>query len=846
MAPLAMTSVSSAPRLIITGISKRFGPTIALDGVNLAVQAGSCLALIGENGAGKSTLMKVISGAHAPDAGTIQLDGVAFAPTDPADARRQGVAIVYQELTLAGHLSVAENIVLGTTPSRFGFVAPRQRDAIARSALALLGVNDLDPATPAGGLSVARQQLVEIARALALGIPKLLVLDEPTASLTATDAARLFSAIDRLKAAGAAVLFISHHLEECRRVADRWLVLRDGASVATGVMAEATENDLIRLMVGRELSELFPHVPHKIGAPLLTVNHLAGRHLPSDASFTLHAGEIFGIFGLVGSGRTEMLRCLFGLDAMKEGSLTLHQHPLVGTGPRARLDAGIGLVSEDRKGEGLALGLSIADNLCLTRLQPFTAYGMIDRRQHHAATATWMQRLGVKASDPAQVIGHLSGGNQQKVAIGRLLHHDANILLLDEPDPRHRRRRQSAGLPPDRRISRRGPGADTGFELPPRIARALRHHRGDASWSAVVSAADGRARRPRHPYGRPRPGDRMTANATSASWWKLSLTTLGPFFALILLWLGFALAVYVNAGPDDNPWSFMAWRNQSLILVQSSIISIGACGIVMVIVAGGIDLSIGSVIALSSVIGAMVLRAGGDPLLAIAAAVGIGLAVGAGNGFIVAVTGITPFIVTLGTMGIARGMAKGFADNQTVNLQPSWLDWIMRPFAAAADPWWLKLMPVAPGVLLAAVVALATAVLLRRSVFGRHLYAIGSNPAAARLCGIKVRATTVAVYALSGALIGLAGILETAKLHQGDPTTANGRELDVIAAAVIGGASLAGGTGTALGAVLGALIMGVLRNGSQLLDWPTWVQEIIIGVVIVVAVGIDRWRAHRA
>ena len=431
MAPL--NAATTAPRLTITGISKRFGPTIALDGVDLAVQAGSCLALIGENGAGKSTLMKIISGAHAPDTGTMRLDGVAFAPSDPADARRQGVAIVYQELTLAGHLSVAENIVLGAMPSRFGFVAQRQRDTLARDALAMLGVTDLDPATLAGGLSVARQQLVEIARALALGIPKVLVLDEPTASLTATDAARLFSAIDRLKGAGAAILFISHHLEECRRVADRWLVLRDGASVASGMMHEASENDLIRLMVGRELSELFPRVAHHIREPLLTVDHLAGRGLPSEASFTLHAGEIFGIFGLVGSGRTEMLRCLFGLDALTAGTLTLHHKQITASGPRARLDAGIGLVSEDRKGEGLALGLPIADNLCLTRLQPFTRCGIINQRQHHAATATWMQRLAVKASGPAQVIGQLSGGNQQKVAIGRLLHHDANILLLDEP-----------------------------------------------------------------------------------------------------------------------------------------------------------------------------------------------------------------------------------------------------------------------------------------------------------------------------------------------------------------------------------------------------------------------------
>jgi ribose transport system permease protein len=336
---------------------------------------------------------------------------------------------------------------------------------------------------------------------------------------------------------------------------------------------------------------------------------------------------------------------------------------------------------------------------------------------------------------------------------------------------------------------------------------------------------------------------------TDPSWWRRVLGSLGPFLALACLWLGFALAVRLVTSAEDgfsDPWAFIAWKNQGLILAQSAIIAIGACGIVMVIVAGGIDLSLGSIIALSGVVAALAMRAGVDPLLAAAIAVLVGGLAGAVNGALVALTGITPFIITLGTLGVARGLAKGLADNQTINIPASWLDPLMRPFPSASDPAWLHGLPVAPGVLIAVVVAVLTAVVLRRSVFGRHLYAIGSNPAAARLCGIRVRATTIAVYTLAGVLVGLAGLLEMAKLHQGDPTTAVGRELDIIAAAVIGGASLSGGVGTAVGAVVGALIMGVLRNGSQLLEWPTWVQEIIIGVVIVAAVGIDRLRVRRA
>ena len=337
----------------------------------------------------------------------------------------------------------------------------------------------------------------------------------------------------------------------------------------------------------------------------------------------------------------------------------------------------------------------------------------------------------------------------------------------------------------------------------------------------------------------------MNPLAAPTPWWRRLTTTLGPFLALAVLWVGFALAVRQATGSDGNPWAFVAWRNQHLILVQSAIVSIAACGIVLVIVAGGIDLSIGSVIALAGVVAAKLVSSGCDPLLAIAAAMMAGAAVGLLNGALVATTGITPFIVTLGSLGAIRGLAKGLADNQTVNMPSTWLDVLMRPFHSPGEAAWLQALPVAPGVVVAAVVALLMAVVLRRSVFGRHCYALGSNPSAARLCGIAVGRTTILVYVISGALVGLAGLLEAAKLHQGDPTTAAGRELDAIAAAVIGGASLAGGSGTVLGAVLGALIMGVLRNGSQMLEWPTWVQEIIIGVVIVVAVGIDRWRSLR-
>jgi ribose transport system ATP-binding protein len=362
----------------------------------------------------------------------MQLDGQPYAPNGPLDARSRGVAIVYQELTLAPHLSVAENIMLGHQPRRCGFVRHHQQQDIARAALKRLGVSHIDVNSPAGSLPIAAQQLVEIARALTTQ-PKLLILDEPTSSLTTADIEHLFSVVRQLKSEGVSIIYISHFLEECRAIADRFAVLRDGASVASGRMSEVSEADLIRHMVGRDVTDIYPRSVHNIGEPVLELRQIAGASKPTSASLVLRRGEILGLFGLIGSGRSETIRALFGLDQIKSGTILLHGQPQTRRSPRQRLAHGMGLVSEDRKNEGLALNLPIADNITLSKLSPFTTAGFIHQGRQHAATTTLMEQLRVKAAGPGQAIGHLSGGNQQKVAIGRLLHHGADILLLDEP-----------------------------------------------------------------------------------------------------------------------------------------------------------------------------------------------------------------------------------------------------------------------------------------------------------------------------------------------------------------------------------------------------------------------------
>jgi len=416
----------------MSGVRKSFGATQALRGVSFEVGPGEVHALIGENGAGKSTLMKILSGAHQPDTGSIELDGASFTPENPLHARRSGIAMIYQELTLAPDLSVEENILLGSEPARFGWLNRARRRELAHRALAELHHDTIPLGVPVNRLTIAEQQVVEIARAL-VGNPKVIIMDEPTSSLTQVDTENLFAVIGRLRQRGVSVIYISHFLEECQRLCDRYTVLRDGESVGTGAMAQASLGEIIRLMVGREMKDIYPRTPHELGQPVLKVNGLAGIAKPRSVSFTLRAGEILGVAGLIGAGRTEALRACFGLDRMAAGNVAVFQREQTRATPASRLAEGVGFLSENRKEEGLMLNRSLADNLTATSFGPCSRFGFISAARQRSCTERWMKRLEVRARDSRQAIVELSGGNQQKIAIGRLLHHEARILLLDEP-----------------------------------------------------------------------------------------------------------------------------------------------------------------------------------------------------------------------------------------------------------------------------------------------------------------------------------------------------------------------------------------------------------------------------
>jgi ribose transport system ATP-binding protein len=421
---------SREPMLFMQGVSKSFGATQALSQVSLAVMPGEVVALIGENGAGKSTLMKLLSGVHLPDQGSMKIAGRLYRPVGPSDARRQGIAMIYQELSLAKDLSVEDNLMLGREDHRWGWVARKQQRKRVVEVLELIGHPDLSPSRLVGQLSIGAQQLVEIARAL-LSEAKVMIFDEPTSSLPKKDVDRLFTIIDRLRQQGIAIVYISHFLEEIRRIASRFVVLRDGQVVGGGPMVTTSDQEIVTMMAGRSVENHFPKVPHAIGGPVLRTRRLTGR-VPSDVSFELRKGEIFGLFGLVGAGRTETLRQIFGLDKTLSGFVELGEQQ-VRSSPRQCIRAGLGLVSEDRKTEGLAQNLSIADNLTLSDLNPFSRFGVLRLSKRTRVVREWMQHMSVKARSSEQTIGELSGGNQQKVAIARVLHQNADVLLLDEP-----------------------------------------------------------------------------------------------------------------------------------------------------------------------------------------------------------------------------------------------------------------------------------------------------------------------------------------------------------------------------------------------------------------------------
>jgi len=418
--------------LAMHGIRKEFPGVVALDNIEFELRKGEVHVLLGENGAGKSTLMKILSGAYHKDGGEILLDGVLTEIKNPRHAQTLGIAIIYQELNLVPHLSAAQNIFLGREPQRYPGLVDKKR--MAHEATRLL--EDLgeafDPLLPVNRLGVAHQQMVEVAKALSMNAG-ILIMDEPTSALTETEIGNLFATIRRLQARGVSVVYISHRLQELFQIGDRVTVLRDGTYVGTYPIAETTPRQLVRLMADRDITDHFPKRKAPLGDEVLRVENLSTHDKLEAVSLTLHRGEVLGIAGLLGSGRTELARAIFGADPIAAGRISVRQERVNIPSPAAAIGRGIGFLTEDRKKQGLVLSLSVKHNIGLSNMDRLAPKAVINSARMKALARTFVDKLQIKTPSIEQKVVNLSGGNQQKVALAKWLARDVDILIFDEP-----------------------------------------------------------------------------------------------------------------------------------------------------------------------------------------------------------------------------------------------------------------------------------------------------------------------------------------------------------------------------------------------------------------------------
>ena len=424
--------MSDGPILEMRQIRKTFPGVVALDKVDFELRRGEVHILLGENGAGKSTLMKILSGAYQKTEGKIILDGAEVEIKNPKHAQTLGISTVYQEFNLIPHLSIGENIFLGREPVRFaGLIDQRAILQEAKSALSGLGLT-LNPRKSVKELRVAEQQMVEVAKALSLDA-RILIMDEPTAALTEHEITELFATIRRLKDKGVSIVYISHRMEELFEIGDRVTVLRDGRSVGTYAVRDISKTELIRLMVNRELTELFPKEHATRGAEVLRVERLSTKSGLKEISFSLHKGEVLGVAGLLGAGRTELARAIFGLDEISSGSIYVNGVVRKMSSPRSAIKSGIGFLTEDRKSQGLVLPLSVERNLCLSSVDKFSRWGIMHSSEERQAATRYVEELRIKTPSLDQKVVFLSGGNQQKVVLSKWLCSQAEVFIFDEP-----------------------------------------------------------------------------------------------------------------------------------------------------------------------------------------------------------------------------------------------------------------------------------------------------------------------------------------------------------------------------------------------------------------------------
>jgi rhamnose transport system ATP-binding protein len=840
--------------------TKVFGGTVALKNVSLDLRAGEVLALLGENGAGKSTCVKLLTGLYRPDQGEIILDGVPLELTSPLDAFRRGISVVHQHPGLFGDLSVAENVFIGHMPvDKAGRL---DHSIMQRRAAELLGVVglDCDPSIPLNRLRSSEQQLVEIARALSAEA-RVLILDEPTAALSQREVERLFSVIEQLRSRQVAMMFVSHRMEEIYRVSDRVTVLRDGHHVATEPVRMMSRDRAVQLMVGRALGGMYPVRDSGPGEVVLELCGLGLGDVFTNVSFAVRTGEILGLGGLVGSGRTEIARVIFGIDQPTEGTIRLAGKPVSFGTPGEAMAAGIAYVSEDRLGQSLVMDQAILSNATLPTIQRATVGGLISAAKELALVRPDLDRMKLRFRSYDQPVKTLSGGNQQKVVLAKWLATKPRLLILDEPtqgvDVQTKAEVHSLiadlvkcgmaiilisselpellGMSDRILVLREGrvmDQMDRAAATPERVLKAA---------TDAVSKVHSRPRTDQIPASAARPLEHKETGRPDRS--NPLVSAIRRFFLRREFGLIAAMAAVIIPVAAINP-RMLSGPNLSALSMDAALLIIVAVAQMLVLLTRNIDLSVASIIGLSAYGAATTLQAHPDlnVCLGLAMASGIGLLCGLVNGSVVTFGRVPAIVVTLGTLSVFRGLDSLWTGGKQISadqVPQAWLD--LTTGRVAGVP---ALVFIAVGVLLVA------GFVLRWLPLGRELYAIGSNPDGAQLIGIPVKRLVLGAFAIAGLLAGFDGGLWASRYATIDARVATGFELTVIASVVVGGVAIRGGAGTVLGVTLGALTLLIIRNGLILIRIdPLWLEG-VYGLVILAAVTINlivtrRSQSHR-